>query len=180
NAVAVHNPHAWIREPIAPDEIWRDGPTNRMISWPYTKLMNSNNMVDQSAALILTSAQTATRLHVPTEGWVYPYAGTDAHDTYAISERAELHRSPAIRIAGARALALAGVDIDDLDYVDLYSCFPSAVQIAAGELGLSVGDPVRPLTVTGGLTFAGGPWSNYATHSIATMAELLTANPGRR
>jgi acetyl-CoA C-acetyltransferase len=180
NAVAVHNPHAWIRKPVAAEDIWQQSPTNRMISWPYTKLMNSNNMVDQSAALILTSVEAATRLRIPTERWVYPYAGTDAHDTYAISERAELHRSPAIRIAGARALDLAGLGIDDVDYVDLYSCFPSAVQVAAAELGLSVDDPARPLTVTGGLTFAGGPWSNYVGHSIATMAELLAANPGRR
>jgi acetyl-CoA C-acetyltransferase len=180
NAVAVRNPHAWIRKPVAAEEICQEGPTNRMISWPYTKLMNSNNMVDQSAALILTSIETATRLRIPTERWVYPYAGTDAHDTYAISERAELHRSPAIRIAGARVLALAGLGIDDVHYVDLYSCFPSAVQVAASELGLPVDDPDRPLTVTGGLTFAGGPWSNYVSHSIATMAELLTANPGRR
>ncbi len=180
NAVAVHNPHAWIREPVAVEDIWQQSPTNRMISWPYTKLMNSNNMVDQSAALIVTSVAAATRLRIPTERWVYPYSGTDAHDTYAISERAELHRSPAIRIAGARALTLAGLGIDDVDYVDLYSCFPSAVQVAAAELGLSVDDPARPLTVTGGLTFAGGPWSNYVGHSIATMAELLAANPGRR
>lgn len=180
NAVAVQNPHAWIRKPVTAEEIYSDGPTNRMISWPYTKLMNSNNMVDQAAALILTSVETATRLQIPTERWVYPYAGTDAHDTYAISERAELHRSPAIRIAGARALALAGLGIDDVHYLDLYSCFPSAVQVAAAELGLSVDDPARPLTVTGGLTFAGGPWSNYVSHSIATMAEVLTANPGRR
>jgi acetyl-CoA C-acetyltransferase len=142
--------------------------------------MNSNNMVDQAAALILTSVQTAVRLQIPTESWVFPYAGTVAHDTYSLSERAELHRSAAIRIGGARVLDLAGLSIDDVDYVDLYSCFPSAVQIAAAELGLAVDDPARPLTVTGGLTFAGGPWSNYVTHSIATMAELLAANPGRR
>jgi acetyl-CoA C-acetyltransferase len=180
NSVAVRNPHAWIRQPVAAQEVWQEGPANRMISWPYTKLMNSNNMVDQATALILTSVQTATRLDIPAERWVYPYAGTDAHDTYAISERAELYRSPAIRIGGARALALAGLGIDDVDYVDLYSCFPSAVQVAAVELGLAVDDRDRPLTVTGGLTFAGGPWSNYVSHSIATMAELLTANPGRR
>jgi acetyl-CoA C-acetyltransferase len=90
-----------------------------------------------------------------------------------------LHRSAAIRIAGARALKLAGLGTDDIDYVDLYSCFPSAVQVAAAELGLGLDDPDRPLTVTGGLTFAGGPWSNYVTHSIATMAELLVSNPGR-
>ncbi|QLL05173.1 acetyl-CoA acetyltransferase [Mycobacterium vicinigordonae] len=180
NAVAVDNPNAWIRRPLSAEEIRRPGPQNRMISWPYTKLMNSNNMVDQGASLILTSVEQARRLGVPTERWVYPQAGTDAHDTPAVAERAELHRSPAIRIGGARALELAGIGIDDVHYVDLYSCFPSAVQVAANELGLAIDDPARPLTVTGGLTFAGGPWNNYVTHSIATMAELLTANPGRR
>jgi acetyl-CoA C-acetyltransferase len=180
NAVAVNNPHAWIRKPLTAEDIWQSGPQNRMISWPYTKLMNSNNMVDQGAALILTSVEQAKRLQIPADQWVYPHAGTDAHDTPAIAERDELHRSAAIRIAGARALELAGLGIDDVDYVDLYSCFPSAVQIAAAELGLSVDDPARPLTVTGGLTFAGGPWSNYVMHSIATTAELLVANPGRR
>lgn len=180
NAVAVDNPHAWIRRAVTAEEIREPSPANRMISWPYTKLMNSNNMVDQGAALILTSVEQAQRLRVPPERWVYPQSGTDAHDTSAIAERGELHRSPAIRIGGASALELAGLGIDDLDYVDLYSCFPSAVQVAANELGLATDDPARPLTVTGGLTFAGGPWSNYVTHSIATMAELLTANPGRR
>jgi acetyl-CoA C-acetyltransferase len=180
NAVAVGNPNAWIRKPVTAAEIRQPGPQNRMISWPYTKLMNSNNMVDQGAALILTSVEQAQRLRIPADRWVYPHAGTDAHDTPAIAERDELHRSTAIRIAGARVLELAGLGIDDVDYVDLYSCFPSAVQVAAAELGLSLDDPARPLTVTGGLTFAGGPWSNYVMHSIATMAELLVANPGRR
>jgi acetyl-CoA C-acetyltransferase len=64
--------------------------------------------------------------------------------------------------------------------IDVYSCFPSAVQVTANELGLPTGDPSRRLTVTGGLTFAGGPWNNYVTHSIATMAERLVANPGQR
>ena len=181
NAVAVDNPHAWIQQPVSAQEIGQPGPKNRMISWPYTKLMNSNNMVDQAAALILTSVQTATDLRVPSENWVFPQAGADAHDTYTIANRTELHRSPAIRIAGARALELAGAaGVGEIDHVDLYSCFPSAVQVAASELGLATDDPVRPLTVTGGLTFAGGPWNNYVMHSIATMAELLVANPGQR
>ncbi|OBH84798.1 acetyl-CoA acetyltransferase [Mycobacterium sp. E2989] len=180
NAVAVDNPYAWIRKPVTAEEICEPGPQNRMISWPYTKLMNSNNMVDQGAALVLASVEQARRLRIPADRWVYPHAGTDAHDTSAIAERDELHRSPAIRIAGRRALELAGLGIDEVDHVDLYSCFPSAVQVAAAELGLPVDDPARALTVTGGLTFAGGPWSNYVMHSIATMAELLAAHPGRR
>ena len=180
SAVAEANPHAWSRESLSAEAIWQPGPGNRMISWPYTKLMNSNNMVDQGAVLILASVQQATYLQIPSERWVFPYAGTDSHDTYAIGERAEFNRSPAIRIAGQRALELAGAGIDDVSLIDVYSCFPSAVQVAAAELGLPVGDPDRPLTVTGGMTFAGGPWNNYVTHAIATMAEKLVGNPGHR
>lgn len=180
SAVAAGNPNAWVGEQLSAEQITAIGPDNRMISWPYPKLMNSNNMVDQAAAVLLCSVEKATYLQIPRDDWVFPYAGTDSHDTYSFAERDELHRSPAIRIAGARVLELSGVGLDDLDYVDLYSCFPSAVQVAARELGLPVGDPERPLTVTGGLTFAGGPWNNYVMHSIATMAQRLRDNPGTR
>ena len=180
SAVATTNPHAWSREALTAEQIWQPGPSNRMISWPYTKLMNSNNMVDQSAVLILASAEKAEYLQISSDRWVFPYAGADSHDTYAIGERAEFFTSPAIRIGGARALELAGTGIDDIDFVDVYSCFPSAVQVAARELGLPIGDPGRPLTITGGLTFAGGPWNNYVSHSIATMAERLVSQPGTR
>ncbi|KUI20932.1 acetyl-CoA acetyltransferase [Mycobacterium lehmannii] len=179
SAVAASNPHAWVRDAVPAEQIWQAGPGNRMISWPYPKLMNSNNMVDQAAVLVLTSADKATHLQIPRDRWVFPYSGTDSHDTYAIGERAEFYTSPAIRIGGRRALELAEVGIDDVGLVDVYSCFPSAVQVAANELGLPIADPARPLTVTGGLTFAGGPWNNYVTHSIATMAERLLAAPGQ-
>ena len=177
--VAASNPHAWSHEAVPAEQIWQPGPDNRMISWPYTKLMNSNNMVDQGAALILTSVAKAEALQIPRDRWVFPHAGTDAHDTYLIGERASFSGSPAIRIAGRRVLELAGFGIDDIHAVDVYSCFPSAVQVAARELGLGLDDPARPLTVTGGLTFAGGPWNNYVSHSIATMAERLAAQPGQ-
>lgn len=180
SAVAAANPNAWVREALTGGQITGTGPDNRMISWPYPKLMNSNNMVDQSAAVVLCSVEKAEYLQIPRDEWVFPHAGTDSHDTYSIAERDELHRSPAIRIGGARVLELAGVGLDDIDHVDVYSCFPSAVQVAARELGLPVGDPDRPLTVTGGLTFAGGPWNNYVMHSIATMAQRLRESPGSR
>ncbi len=145
-----------------------------MIGFPYTKLMNSNNNVEQSAGLILCSVEAARSMGVPAERWVFPHSGTGAHDHWYVSNRANLHSSPAIRLAGARALELAGTAPDELAHVDLYSCFPSAVQIAADELGL---DPERQLTVTGGMSFAGGPWNNYPMHGIATMAGILRDDP---
>ena len=177
--IAATNPHAWSRTALSARDIWQPNENNRMISWPYTKLMNSNNMVDQGAAIILASAEKAESLQIPRGRWVFPYAGTDSHDTYAVGERLELSESPAIRIGGRRALELAGVGVDDIDLIDVYSCFPSAVQVAAAELGLPLDDADRPLTVTGGLTFAGGPWNNYVTHSIATMAERLAGTSGQ-
>jgi acetyl-CoA C-acetyltransferase len=168
--VASHNPHAWIHERVSAKEIRTPSESNRPVSFPYPKLMNSNNNVDQAAALIVCSVASARRFGIPEERWIYPWAGTDAHDHYFVSNRDNLYTSPAIRFAGARCLELAGIDVGDVDHVDLYSCFPVAVQVAARELGL---DERRPLTVTGGLTFGGGPMNNYVMHSIARMAEVL-------
>jgi acetyl-CoA C-acetyltransferase len=176
SAVAAKNPHAWIRDAKSAEEIRTPGPDNRMVSFPYPKLMNSNNNVDQGAALILTSVETAQRLGLARANWVFPWAGTDAHDHYYVSERDDLHSSPAIRFAGRRVLELAGVDVVDLAHVDVYSCFPVAVQVAAREIGL---DETKPLTVTGGLTFGGGPLNNYVMHGVARMAEVLRADRGK-
>jgi acetyl-CoA C-acetyltransferase len=173
--VAADNPHAWIQRSYTPEEIRTPSVDNRMIGLPYTKLMNSNNAVEQGAALILCSAERATALGVPRDRWVFPHSGSDTHDHYFVSERDTLATSPGMRLGGRTALDLAGVGVDDLAHVDLYSCFPSAVEIAATELGLGTD---RPLTVTGGLSFAGGPWNNYVTHSIATMVDVLRADPG--
>jgi acetyl-CoA C-acetyltransferase len=168
--VAAGNPHAWIREPKTAEQIRTISSTNRPVSFPYPKLMNSNNNVDQAAALIMCSAGKARALGIPESQWIYPWAGTDAHDHYFVSNRDNLYSSPAIRIAGRRALELAGLTPTDIDLVDVYSCFPVAVQVAASEIGLDV---TKPLTITGGLTFAGGPLNNYVMHSIARAVELL-------
>lgn len=173
--VAATNPHAWIQQAYTAEEIRTPSASNRWIGFPYTKLMNSNNAVEQGAAFILCSAERAEALGVPRDRWVFPYSGTDAHDHYYVSERDDLGSSPAMRIAGRASLELAGVGVDDLAHIDLYSCFPSAVEIAAHEIGIGLD---RQLTVTGGLSFAGGPWNNYVSHSIATMAGVLRDDPG--
>jgi acetyl-CoA C-acetyltransferase len=171
--VAAGNPHAWIRTARTPDAIVSPGPGNRMVSFPYPKLCTANMQVDQGAAFIVCSVAAARAAGVPEERWVFPLAGADANDHWFISERPELHRSPAIRLAGAAALEQAQLGIDDIGFVDLYSCFPAVVQMAAHELGLAVDDPHRPLTLTGGLTFGGGPGNNYASHGIAQAVGAL-------
>jgi acetyl-CoA C-acetyltransferase len=175
--VAAGNPNAWLREAKTAEEIRTISGSNRPVSFPYPKLMNSNNNVDQAAALILVSEEKAKALGIPREKWIYPWAGADAQDHYYFSNRDNFHSSPAIRFAGGKCLELAGSTPDDIDMIDVYSCFPVAVQIACRELGF---DMSRQLTVTGGLTFAGGPMNNYVMHSIVRMAQLLREQPGKR
>jgi acetyl-CoA C-acetyltransferase len=172
--VAATNPHAWVERAMTAEEIRTPSATNRWISWPYTKVMNANNAVEQGAGLLVTSVERAESLGIPRDRWVFCWAGTEAHDTYAVSHRADLTSSPAIRTAGKALFGLAGIGPDDIGHVDLYSCFPSAVEVAATELGLPLD---LDLTVTGGLSFAGGPWNNYVSHSIATMLDVLRNDP---
>jgi len=175
SAVAAANPHAWDQRVHTASEIATPGPHNRWIGWPYTKLMVAYAGVDMAAALIVTSASAATSLGVPRDRWVFPWAGADCHDHWFVSERWDLCSSPAIAANGRAALSHAGIGIDDIAHIDLYSCFPSAVQMGAAALGLGLD---RPLTVTGGLSFCGGPLNNYVTHSIAAMVDVLRGDPG--
>ncbi len=178
SGVAAANPYAWLRHAASPSEIMEPGPKNRMVSWPYTKLCCANLGVDQGAGFLLCSAEAARSAGLNRDRWIFPLAAADAHDHWFVSERPSLAGSPAIRLAGAAALGAAGIGIDDVALIDLYSCFPSAVQIAARELGLAPDDPDRPLTLTGGLTFSGGPGNNYTSHAIATLVGALRDAPG--
>jgi acetyl-CoA C-acetyltransferase len=176
-AVAADNPHAWFRDRPTPDEIATVTSENRLIGFPYPKRMNAILEVDQGAAVILTSVGRARALGIPPSRWVYVRGGADAHDRWLVSERVDYASSPAIRAAGRAALAAAGVEIDAVDLFDLYSCFPCAVQIAQDMLGVPA-DDLRPLTVTGGLPYFGGPGNDYSMHGIASMCDRLRAGAG--
>lgn len=179
SAVAGENPNAWTRTPFSSEEIRTVSPDNRMVTFPYPKRLCANIDVDQAAALLLCSYEAAQDAGVPDDRLVFPIAGADAHDHYFFSERWSLADSPAIAAASRAALESTGLGIDDIARFDLYSCFPSAVQIAMRALGLTGptgGDP-RELTVTGGLAYAGGPGNNYVTHSIAAMVEACRNDP---
>ena len=174
NAVAVTNPYAWSRTPMTAAEIRDPSPGNRMVAFPYTKAMCSNWFLDQAAALVICSADAAERLGVARDRWVFVHGGAEADDTPYVSNRGELGRSPAIAAAWSALAADRGIGVDDIAHLDIYSCFPSAVQASAEAIGI---DERRQLTVTGGLTFAGGPLNNYVTHSIATLVGLLRDDP---
>ena len=178
-AVAAGNPLADRRDGFTAEQIGEVSASNPYIGFPYTKLMNSNAFIDQSAAVILTSVAKAKELGIPRDRWVYLHGCADAYDHWYLSDRINFHSSPAMRRVAREAFEMADCTLDDIDALDLYSCFPSAVQIACEEMKIPLDDP-RGLTVTGGLPYFGGPGNNYVTHSIAEMMNTVRAKPGSK
>lgn len=177
--VAAQHPQAWFPIERTPEEIATVSDSNRYVGFPYTKYMNAIMQVDQAAAVVMMSVKKARELGVPKSKWVYLHGCADANELWYLSERVNFHSSPAIETMGCKAFDMSGWSISDIDYFDLYSCFPSAVQIGRAALGIAEDDP-RALTVTGGLPYFGGAGNNYVMHSIATMMEKLRAKPGSK
>ncbi len=174
STIAADNPSAWIQQPNTASEITTPSATNRMVADPFPKLMTSNINVDQSAAVVLCSVAAARAAGIDPDSWIFPLAGSGGYDPLLARTRESFGESPSMRIAGRLALDLAGIPLDDVELIDLYSCFPSAVQTAQHELDI---DPSRPFTITGGMTFAGGPFNSYCMHACVRAVELLRENP---
>ena len=174
--VAADNPYSYYGVRRSAEELTTVSPENRLICYPYPKWMNAMDAVNQGAAVIMTSVAKARELGIAQSKWVFLHGCAEANEKLMVSERVNYSSAPALGLNAHKALAMAGKSVDDMAYFDFYSCFPSAVEIACNELGLSYDDP-RGLTVTGGLPFFGGPGNNYTLHGVATMLPLLRANP---
>ena len=176
--VAATNPHAWFPFARSADELMSVTSTNRLVAYPYPKLVVAMMDVDQAGAVALATPAAADRLGVPADRRVHLRGWAEAHDPDYVAEHDELWRSPGMQAALQTALARAGIGRDDLAHLDLYSCFASAVDFALDALGINPGDGRGPFTVTGGLPYAGGPGSCYTLGSLAAMADVLIADPG--
>lgn len=174
---AAANPHAALPVARTPDELVTPTDANRMIASPYTKYLVSNLFVDQAAAIVMMSTAAADAAGVPHAKRVHLHGCADTHEPTLVSARRDYAASPSIRVGAAHALAMAGIGVGDLSAVDLYSCFPVAVAIAAREIGLADDDP-RGLTLTGGLPYFGGAGNNYSLHAIAEAVARARAAPG--
>lgn len=177
SSVAAANPHAAGHKKVwAAEEIATIGADNRMIADPHPISVVARDQVNLGAAVLLTTVGTARKLGIAESKWVYLH-GYSSVEERAVLERERLDQSVAMDLAYRHALGEAGVDISQIRYIDIYSCFPIAVFSATDALALDAQDP-RGLTVTGGLPFFGGPGNNYSMHAIAEVVARLRADPG--
>lgn len=173
--VAAANDDAWSSDAVTADFIREHSPKNRMLAFPYTKLHNSQWNVDQAGALILCSAGLARELGVAEDKWVFPRASAESNFMSVVASRKALGGCAGFRLAGEAVQELAGVSFDDLHLCELYSCFPFAVRAQIEEMGIAAD---ANISVTGGMTFGGGPLNNFVFQATVKMAQLLREQPG--
>ncbi|OCC23292.1 hypothetical protein MB02_11675 [Croceicoccus estronivorus] len=171
---AAANPHAVDRRIRGAEELFPASESSRFVGYPYTKLMNSDQFVDQAAALVICSNAAADAAGIPRDRRVYPLVTAQATNGF-VSHRSSLAGAPALARAGRAIEAHLGCPLAEAPLADLYACFPSAVEIQAEALGLPFD---AALTLTGGMRFAGGPWNSYALHMIANVVDRLRETAG--
>lgn len=170
--VAAENDGAWIRDPKTVDEIITPSASNRLITFPYTKLMVANSSVNQGAGFLVTSLAHARAAGVAEDRLVYVGLGAAAHEPKDPLARDGYGHSVGMEVSLTRALEINRIGVEQLDHVELYSCFPCVPKMARRILGLPID---RPLSVCGGLTFCGGPIANYMSHAVVSMVQKLRA-----
>jgi acetyl-CoA C-acetyltransferase len=168
--VASENPNSWLKRRFAPDEITTPTPENRLIAWPYTKLMVANPMVNMGGAILMTSLAKARAAGIAKDRLIFPWGGASAEEPRDYLARDQFFESHAQNAVLRAAMELIGGDGKAFDAIELYSCFPCVPKMARRTLGL--GADVEP-TVTGGLTFFGAPLNTYMTHAACAMVRRL-------
>lgn len=175
--IAAANPDAWYQEAFTENEIKEPVGKNAMLAFPYTKKHNTQWNVNQAAAIIVTSAAKARALNIAEEKLVFPLANTQSCYAVPVSQRPQLHSHHGTKLAAEKIYQLAGIKPSDIDFVELYSCFPVAVRSYAidAKLGFE-----RDLTVTGGMPFAGGPLNNFTLQGLVKLTHKLRQTPGSK
>ena len=173
--VAASNETAWLRSAPGAAEIGTPSESNRLVAFPYPKLMVANPSVNQAAAIVVASLEWALANGIPEERLIYIWDGAAAQEPGDYLERDRYDQSTAQRVVLEQAVEIAGGDASAIDLAELYSCFPIVPKMALKTLKLR--PDVKP-TVTGGLTFFGGPMNNYMSHGVCAMVRELRAGKG--
>ena len=175
--VAAKNPHAAAPKERSAEELATITERNRIVAEPYARMTVARDQVNQSAAILIASAKKARELGVGQDKWVHIHGVTSATEL-ELSERPDLSANPASIASVEQALKIAGKGMEDMAFLDFYSCFAIPVFNQIDHFALSVDDP-RGLTLTGGLPFFGGAGNNYSAHAIVEAVGRVRADRGK-
>ena len=171
--VATDNEFSMFPQAYSAEEIALADEKNGYVDFPYTYRMVAKDGVNQAAAILMTTVGEARKMRVSESTWVFLHSYAQAEDL-PILQRENIAESKALSLTYRQALGESGLNIDDIKYIDLYSCFPIVVELAKEALGITDN---RQVTLTGGLPFFGGPGNNYSMHGITALVRKLRDDP---
>jgi acetyl-CoA acetyltransferase len=174
-SVAENNPASWLKRRFTAEEITTPTADNRLVAWPYTKLMVANPTVNQGAAMLVISLAAARSARIAEDRLVYIHGGAWANEPRDYLDREQYRRSDCQDAVLEAAVQLAEHENTTFNELELYSCFPCVPKMARRKLGLNA--DIQP-TVTGGLTFFGAPLNNYMTHAACAMVRRIRNSVG--
>jgi acetyl-CoA C-acetyltransferase len=191
--VAVKNHDNGSRNPLAqfPFKITVDGVLNSVLVADPLRILDCSPITDGAAAVILCPADMARKTKKP----VVRIAGSgQATDTIALSSRKDITWLESTHVAAAKALAMAGRKVDDVDLFEVHDCFTIAeimVTEALGlvergrggkavEEGLTARDGRFPVNPSGGLKAKGHPVGATGVAQAVEVVKQLRGEAGDR
>jgi acetyl-CoA C-acetyltransferase len=180
----VDNPYAQLRKDLGEEFCRTVSDKNPMVADPLRRT-DCSPVSDGAAAVVLSTS--------PTGGATAPVrlAGFGHANDFFPAERRDPTAFQATRVSWQRALAMAGVGLEDLDFAEVHDCFTIAELLMYEAMGLTgpgqgaravtegwvFKDGKLPVNVSGGLKAKGHPVgaTGVSQHVIAAMQLTGTA-----
>ena len=166
--IASKNQYAASDKSISKDQIMLANSDNKPMAYPYNKYHCTSWNVSQASAILICEEGLADQLNISKQKRIYPMASSETNHMIALIQRPSLISSAGLKLASEKINAVVDKHSINLNLIDLYSCFPVAVQQFENVLNLNT---KTSRTITGAMPFAGGPLNNYMLH--ATVQALL-------
>jgi acetyl-CoA C-acetyltransferase len=186
HANGAKNPLAHMRKVITLEQALAGKP----IAEPLT-VYDCSLISDGAAAVVIVPADQAARY---TSRFARVRAVVQTADHVALDEKASITAFPAVRSAGERAYAIAGLGPRDIELAELHDCFTIAEIVASEDLGFvekGEGGPFAeagcsaltgrlPINTSGGLKSKGHPVGATGVGQICDVVMQLRGDAGER
>jgi acetyl-CoA C-acetyltransferase len=180
---ALTSPHALLSRPVGLDEALG----SPIVSDPI-RLYDCSPICDGAASVVLASEELAREY----DDAIWVRGAGIATDTMSFHDRSELLHLEATRVAAERALAQAGMDVDDLDLYEIHDAFTVITPIILESLGLyprgegwraAVDGDIAldgrvPISTFGGLKARGHPVGATGMYQLVEATHQLRGEAG--
>jgi acetyl-CoA C-acetyltransferase len=186
HANGAKNPHAHMRKVITLEQALAGKP----VAEPLT-VYDCSLISDGAAAVVIVPLDRARQY---TSRFAKVLAVTQTSDHVALDTKADITLFPAVKSAGEKAYAMAGVGPKDIDVAELHDCFTIAEILASEDLGFvekgnggpfaaagctAINGPI-PINTSGGLKSKGHPVGATGVGQICDVLTQLRGESGER